>query len=120
MTAIFTALAQGPGLAPLLAGDTLAVEPKVIERCRREIIIHLQALWAKDGNRSEPHVDPRLALGQAQVLILKQIATGPADHLRELLPEIVYLAVWPYGGHEEAMRQARLARQQEGVAAASP
>ena len=59
------------------------------------------------------HTDPRLAFGQAQVLILNQIANGRPTACRELLPEIVYLAVSPYGGHEEALRQSRRAGKTE-------
>ncbi|MDX6634800.1 MAG: hypothetical protein QOF06_1003 [Solirubrobacterales bacterium] len=112
-TAVVEALAAKPGLAQVLAGDAMAVEPQVIERYRRATIPALEALWSDDGNSPEVHTDPRLAFGQAQVLILNQIATGKPDQLFELLPEIVYLAVSPYGGHEEALRQSRQAGKTE-------
>jgi AcrR family transcriptional regulator len=112
-TAVVGALAAKPGLAQVLAGDAMAVEPGVIERYRRATIPALEALWSDDGNSPEAHTDPRLAFGQAQVLILNQIATGKPDRLFELLPEIVYLAVSPYGGHEEALRQSRQAGKTE-------
>ncbi len=108
-TAVLDALAAQPGLAQLLTGDAIAVDPRVIERYRKATIPALEALWAGDGGGSTTHTDPRLAFGQAQVLILNQIATGRSDHLPELLPEIVYLAVSPFGGHEEALLQSRLA-----------
>jgi AcrR family transcriptional regulator len=109
--AVLEVLAARPGLAQLLTGDALAVDPMVIERYRRATIPALQALWSRDGDSAETHTDPRLAFGQAQVLILNQIATGKADRLPDLLPEIVYLTVCPFGGHEEAIRQSRLAAQ---------
>jgi AcrR family transcriptional regulator len=108
-TAVLDCLAARPGLAQLLSGDALAVEPAVIERYRRATIPALEALWGRNGDDPTPHLDPRLAFGQAQVLLLNQIATGKANQLPQLLPEIVYLAVSPYGGHEEALRQSRLA-----------
>jgi len=108
-TAVVGALAARPGLAQVLTGDAMAVEPQVIERYRRATIPALEALWSQNGDTAEVHTDPRLAFGQVQVLILNQIATGKPDRLRELLPEIVYLAVSPFGGHEEALRQSRLA-----------
>jgi len=111
-TAVVEALAARPGLAQMLAGDAMAVDPIVIERYRRATVPALEALWA-EGGRAEAHTDPRLAFGQAQVLILNQIATGNPDRLPELLPEIVYLAVSPFGGHEEALRQSRLAAEVE-------
>ncbi len=108
VTAVVEVLAARPGLAQLLAGDAMAVDPKVIERYRRATLPALEALWGGGGS-VQAHTDPRLAFGQAQVLILNQIATGQPDRLPELLPELVYLAVSPYGGHEEALRQSRLA-----------
>jgi TetR/AcrR family transcriptional regulator len=107
--AILEALAARPGLAQLLTGDAIAVDPRVIERYRAATIPPLAALWARDDGDADAHMDPRLAFGQAQVLILHQISTGRAGRLPELLPEIVYLAVSPYGGHEEALEQSRRA-----------
>jgi AcrR family transcriptional regulator len=118
-TAVVEALAAKPGLAQLLTGDALAVDPQVIERYRRATIPALEALWNEDGETPAAHTNPRLAFGQAQVLILNQIATGKPDRLLELLPEIVYLTVSPYGGHEEALRQSRRAGKPEGAVAAN-
>lgn len=117
VTAVVEALAARPGLAQLLAGDAMAVDPKVIERYRKATVPALEALWSRDGN-TRAHTDPRLAFGQAQVLILNQFATGRADRLPELLPELVYLAVSPCGGHEEALRQSRKAGKTETSGAA--
>ncbi|HEX6602488.1 MAG TPA: hypothetical protein VF030_07570, partial [Solirubrobacterales bacterium] len=110
-TAVVEALAARPGLAQVLTGDAIAVNPMVIERYRKATIPALEALWSDDGVSPEPHTDPRLAFGQAQVLILNQIATGKADRLPDLLSEIVYLAVSPFGGHEEALKQSRRAKE---------
>jgi AcrR family transcriptional regulator len=117
-TAVVEALAVRPGLAQLLAGDAMAVDPKTIERYRKATVPALESLWGGDGP-ADAHTDPRLAFGQAQVLILNQIATGKPDRLPELLPEIVYLTVSPFGGHEEALRQARLAGKTEPSSTAS-
>jgi AcrR family transcriptional regulator len=118
VTAVVEALAARPGLAQVLAGDALAVDPNTIERYRKATVPALEALWS-GGERGGAHTDPRLAFGQAQVLILNQIATGQPERLPELLPELVYLAVSPYGGHEEALRQSRLAGKSEISGAAS-
>jgi AcrR family transcriptional regulator len=109
--AVLQALAARPGLAQLLTGDAIAVEPKVIEYYRKATIPAIESLWSRNGEPTSAHTDPRLAFGQAQVLILNQIATGNTDRLPELLPEIVYLAVSPYGGHEEAIHQSRIAKE---------
>jgi AcrR family transcriptional regulator len=114
VTAVVEALAARPGLAQMLTGDAMAVDPRAIERYRRATVPALEALWNRDSGRSpDAHTDPRLAFGQAQILILNQIATGEAERLLELLPEIVYIVVSPYGGHEEALRQSRLAGETE-------
>jgi AcrR family transcriptional regulator len=112
-TAVVGALAAKPGLAQVLTGDAMAVEPQVIERYRRATIPALEALWAENGDQPTPHTDPRLAFGQAQVLILNEIAAGKQDRLLERAPEVIYLAVSPYGGHEEALRQSRQAGKSE-------
>jgi len=117
-TAVLEALAERPGLAQLLSGDAIAVDPAAVERYRRATIPALEALWSGEENGSAPHLDPRLAFGQAQVLLLNQIATGKSDRLPELLPELVYLAVSPFGGHEEALAQSRLAVADETSGAA--
>jgi AcrR family transcriptional regulator len=110
-TAVLEALAARPGLAQLLTGDAIAVDPSVIERYRRATIPALEALWSTRGESVSIHTDPRLAFGQVQVLILNQIATGKANRLPELLPEIVYLTVSPFGGHEEALKQSQFAKE---------
>lgn len=111
-TAVIEALAERPGLAQLLTGDAIAVDPMVIERYRSATIPALEGLWSQGNGSAQARSDPRLAFGKAQVLILNQIAIGEADRLPELLPEIVYLAVSPFGGHEAALRQSHLAREE--------
>ncbi|HSC20448.1 MAG TPA: TetR/AcrR family transcriptional regulator [Solirubrobacterales bacterium] len=111
VTAVIEALAERPGLAQLLTGDALAVHPQVVECYRKATIPALQGLWSRDNGCVEGGSDPRLAFGKAQVLILNQIAIDEADRLPELLPEIVYLAVSPFGGHEAALQQAQLAEE---------
>jgi AcrR family transcriptional regulator len=49
----------------------------------------------------------RAALSGAESLIVGQILAGNTARLRELLPDVVYIATVPYLGQEEALRQAR-------------
>jgi AcrR family transcriptional regulator len=118
VTAVVEALTARPGLAQLLTGDAFAVDPLVVGRYRKATIPPLEALWENRNGASKGHTDPHLAFGQVQVLILHQIASGKPDRLTEVLPELVYLAVGPFGGHEEALKQARLARENEATGAA--
>jgi AcrR family transcriptional regulator len=113
VTAVVDALTARPGLAQLLTGDAFAVDPMITGRYRRATIPPLEALWASRNGASKGHTDPHLAFGQVQVLILHQIANGKPDRLMEVLPELVYLAITPFGGHEEALKQARLAGENE-------
>jgi AcrR family transcriptional regulator len=118
-TAVIEALSERPGLAQLLTGDAIAVEPTVIECYRKVTIPALDGLWSRNNGGAEAYSDPRLAFGKAQVLILNHIALCKADRLPELLPEIVYLAVTPFGGHEEALRQSRIATESRVGSAAA-
>jgi len=107
--AILELMAAKPGLAQLLTGDAPGVEPAVVERYRRLVIPAVAELWEATGQRREAHMDPNLAFGRAQLLIFNQIAAGKAAALPNLLPELVYLAVAPFAGHEQALEQVRLA-----------
>jgi AcrR family transcriptional regulator len=112
--AILDLMADKPGLAQLLTGDAHSVEPVVLRRYRKLLIPAMESLWTNAGKVPQPHIDPRLAFGRAQVLIFDRIAAGRADRLRELRPELVYLAVAPFAGHREALRQADLAIREGG------
>lgn len=107
--ALIDALAARPEIAQLLTGDAISVEPEIVDRYRRLVVPALAELWGGDDGIEETHLDPELAFGRAQVLIFNKVSSGSADQLPELLPDIVYLAVAPFAGHEEGVRQARLA-----------
>jgi len=103
--AILQRMAEKPALAQLLTADAIAVEPAVLDRYRRLMLPAVAGLWDAAGERQQPHIDPRLAFGRAQLLIFNQIAAGNAAELPDLLPELTYLAVAPFAGHEEALAQ---------------
>lgn len=100
-------MAANPALTQLLMGEAVSVEPAVIGRYRELLIPVLEKLWVDAGEQRQGRSDPRLALGRAQVLIFNQIVAGQAEQLPELLPEIVYVTLLPFVGHEEALSQAR-------------
>lgn len=101
-------MAARPALAQLPAGDAISVDPSVVERHRRLLIPALEGLFDANGEAKRPHTNPGLAFGRAQVLLFNQIAAGRSERLHELHPEIVYLALAPFAGHDEAVRQARI------------
>lgn len=102
VTAILARMTAQPALAQLAMGDAVSLEPAVVRGYRAQVIPALEGLW-DDG---ELHSDPQLAFGRAQVLIFGQIAAGRTEDLMELLPELVYLALLPFAGHEEAALEA--------------
>jgi AcrR family transcriptional regulator len=105
--AMLDLMASRPALAQLVMGDALTVEPLLVERYRELVIPAVEGLWNGAGP-SEPHSDPAMAFGRAQVLIFSQIAANRTEQLRELLPEIVYIGLLPMAGHVEATKQAQL------------
>jgi hypothetical protein len=102
------AMAARPSLAQLLTGDAVSVDPSVIDRYRALLIPAIQDLWTEADKKPEAGTDPKVAFGRAQLLIFNEIAAERSERLPELAPQIVYLAVAPFGGHEEAVRQSQL------------
>ena len=106
--AVLELLADRPQLAHLLVGEAVAVEPAVVERYRNLVVPALARLWGRDR---APHLDPRLAFGRAQLLVFDRVTAGEAERLPELLPELVYLAVAPFAGHDAALAEAQACSQ---------
>ncbi len=109
-------LAAAPELALVLSGDAVGLDPELVDRYGALIAPALVALW--DGEKRPParHLSSGLALGRAQVLIFHEVAAGRAERLPDLAPDIVYLAIAPFAGHDEALRQARPAARVEARA----
>jgi AcrR family transcriptional regulator len=103
-------MAARPAMAQLLSADAPSVDPTLVERYRELLLPALEGLWVRAaGGPIAKHSSPGLAFGRAQLLIFHEIAAGRATRLPELQPEIVYLAVAPWAGHEEALAEARAA-----------
>lgn len=101
--AILELLDQRPQLAHLLVGEAVAVDPAVVDRYRDLLIPAVAAIW----NGEEPtHLNPKLAFGRAQLLVFDRVTAEEPERLGELLPEIVYLAVAPFAGHDAAIAEA--------------
>lgn len=109
-------MAEKPAMAQLVMGDAITVEPAIPERYRSLLIPALEKLWDEAGEVRRPGAsDPLLAFGRAQVLIFNQIAADRTSRLPDLLPEIVYIALLPFAGHDEATRQAKMAAEDSGL-----
>jgi AcrR family transcriptional regulator len=102
-------LAAEPELASVLSGDVVGVDPRAVDRYAALLVPSLEAIWAAAGAPPRKHLSPGLALGRAQLLVFHEITAGRTARLPELVPDIVYLAIAPFAGHDEAIRQARIA-----------
>jgi AcrR family transcriptional regulator len=102
-------MAAKPALAQLALGEAIAVEPAVAKRYRALVLPALQRLCGDGAAPRAAHSDPRLLFGRAQVLVYNEILAGRTAELPQLLPDLVYIALLPFVGHEEAIEQARLA-----------
>lgn len=112
--AILDLLAANPTIAELSLREAITVDPAVVKRYRKLVLPALEAPWLAAGEPFKGSSDPRVAYGRLQILIFDQLALGRAKQLPEMLPEIVYVSLLPFAGHEEALRQARLAREGRG------
>jgi hypothetical protein len=107
-------LAAEPELTLVLSGDVVGVDPDRVEGFGALMIPAMEALWGGAGAAPRKHSSPGLAFGRAQLLIFHEVAAGRAAQLPALVPDIVYLATVPFAGHDEALRQARLAGAEAG------
>jgi len=107
--AVLELLAERPAIAQVVAGEALSVDPSIVERYRRLVLPAAEGLWRRAGKSPGNHADPRLAVGRLQVLLLDKMTSEGAAGLPGLLPEAVYLLMLPFAGHDEAVRQSRLA-----------
>jgi AcrR family transcriptional regulator len=108
--ALLELMASKPALAQVLTGDAVWFDPSVSDRYRQLLMPALEALLDVGGGTPK-HSSPGLAFGRAQLLIFNEVAAGRTEQLHSLHPEIVYLCLAPFVGHDEALRQSRLAEQ---------
>jgi AcrR family transcriptional regulator len=107
--AMLELLAAEPELALVLSGDVVGVDPELVECYSALTVPSLEALWEREGMPPPKHLSPGLAFGRAQLLVFHEVAAGRPERLPALVPDIVYLAIAPFAGHDEALRQARMA-----------
>jgi AcrR family transcriptional regulator len=109
--AMLELLAAEPALALVLSGDVVGLDPGLVEHYSAFAVPPLEAIWGRAGAGGSPpkHLSPGLAFGRAQLLVFHEVAAGRPERLPGLVPDIVYLAIAPFAGHDEALRQARLA-----------
>ncbi|MBS1677488.1 MAG: TetR/AcrR family transcriptional regulator [Actinobacteria bacterium] len=104
--ALLELLAAEPELVLILGGDVVGVDPQLVDRYSTFTVPALEAMWEEAGVPPGRHLSPGLAFGRAQLLVFREVAAGRTERLPALAPDIVYLAIAPFAGHEEALRQA--------------
>lgn len=109
IAAVLARMAERPAIGKLLSADAVALDPTVTDRYRRLAGPAIERLWFEGGAPRDAGSDPGLAFSRARMLVFDRIAAGRAAELPRLLPELTYLAVLPYAGHDEALRQAEAA-----------
>lgn len=109
--ALLELMASRPALAQVLTGDAVWIDPSITERYRQLLTTAIEGLLGADGESNRRHSSPGLAFSRAQLLIFNELAAGRSERLPSLHPEIVYLCLVPFLGHDEAIEQSRLARQ---------
>jgi AcrR family transcriptional regulator len=108
-------LAAEPELTLVLSGDVVGLDPDLVDNYGQFTIPALEAMWAEAGEPPRKHLSPGLAFGRAQLLVFHEVAAGRAERLPEHVPDLVYLAIAPFAGHDEALREARLASTEMGA-----
>jgi AcrR family transcriptional regulator len=106
--AILELMAAKPALAQVAVGEAMAVNGGIAERYQELVVPALEGCWTAAGEEIKGSSDPRAAFGRVQFLILDQLLAGRVKQLPKLLPEVVYILILPFAGHDEALRQARL------------
>jgi AcrR family transcriptional regulator len=102
-------LAAKPAFANLALVEAVGVDPALVNRYWDPLIEAMSR--SPEEREGEPPISAaRAAVGAAQVLIAQKVSAGRGEQLPELLPDLVYIALVPFVGQEEALEQVRLAR----------
>lgn len=101
-------MTEMPAYTRLVVIEAIAVDPSLIDRFRALLVAALE-IARSDADNQPSNSTVRTAYGQAQVLVANQILVGRGEELQELLPDLVYIALRPFAGSEEALRQAQMA-----------
>lgn len=103
-------LASEPKLAHLCLVDSMAAGPVVAERFRAAVQTFIPILEPGRVERSSARALPESTedslVGAVVSLVSRSIATGGAERLGELLPDLAEFVLTPYLGPEEAWRLA--------------
>lgn len=107
IAAVLGLLAAKPAYAKLVLIETTVIDPAIIGGYRDAVIETLEAEWKSEKTGSKRSgADTRIAFGRVQVLLAERIAASQAKELPLLQPELVYAALLPFVGHDDALKHA--------------
>jgi AcrR family transcriptional regulator len=108
-------LAGEPELARLVMIEPVAAGGEIAARHRASMQGFVEILKAgrpeHSGERPLPQATEETVIGGIVSLIVREISSGRAERLEELLPDLVELTLAPYLGNEQAERLARAGSQ---------
>jgi AcrR family transcriptional regulator len=113
LAALLTAIAYRPDAARMATIESLAAGPRAHERYRAAV--NGFAPFVDQGRDETPHGAQlpqhlaRIVVGGVAATIFEQLAAGHVAELRRRLPELVYLVVMPYLGHERGIEEMKRA-----------
>jgi AcrR family transcriptional regulator len=106
--------AEQPAYARLLFLECRGSTPRALDLYMsgaRALLSMLGHGWAADASGVSPAIAARAALGGSEALVRNEIAAGRVERLPELLPQLVYCAVVPFRGQDEAISRSTKARE---------
>jgi AcrR family transcriptional regulator len=109
IAAILELAAAKPDFARLAFVESGAVDPALVEHYRLALAAALQYRPPPAGETPEFDAAALAAFGRAQMLIVDQITAGRSAQLPELLPDLLFVALLPFVGQEEALRAVQVA-----------
>jgi len=101
--------AKEPAYANLLFLQCRASTPRALDLYlsgARAMLSILGSGWADAVTEVSPGLAARAALGGAEALVRAEIAEGRAETLPDLLPQLLYCALVPFRGIDEALERS--------------
>lgn len=113
LATLLDVLRREPELARMCMVESLSAGAPALGRYavtldRFERLFADAARRSPHGDRLPPHL-PRVVVGGISSLVYRELADGGAERLPGLLPELVYTALVPYLGIDEALAAAEAA-----------
>ncbi|MEX2195032.1 MAG: TetR/AcrR family transcriptional regulator [Thermoleophilaceae bacterium] len=96
-----------PDLARVAVIEAMAAGPRATERYREAV--RRFTPFFEEGRRQAPHADelpagvPVVVVGGIAAIVFDEVVAGRTAELGEVLPELVYSALAPFLGHDQAL-----------------